>query len=238
MAWPRLSLWRLSIPQPAICVRRPPNTNNNTTATLHMLRYSGGEVSQEEGYSGRTTRRRRKAARPRRPPAPRRPAANRPQMVLFRPILRSKITHLNRGKYEKTQKKTGGKNARKTRKNAKSFHFLAVGALALAGLGRRDGLHAALPGGHRHTGVCISVADHQSSGGTSKVKCLKVDLLRRSILRAIYFQLDLLSNPGMTRSTFRTICFPHDLLSERSTFLINACAAKDPQAGLLLKTSR
>merc|ERR1712021_301989 len=39
--WPRLSLWRLSIPQPAICVRRPPNTNNNTTATLHMLR-SGG----------------------------------------------------------------------------------------------------------------------------------------------------------------------------------------------------
>merc|ERR1711935_677212 len=23
--WPRLSLWRLSIPQPAICVRRPPN---------------------------------------------------------------------------------------------------------------------------------------------------------------------------------------------------------------------
>ena len=42
--WPRLSLWRLSIPQPAICVRRPPNTNNNTTATLHMLRYSGGEV--------------------------------------------------------------------------------------------------------------------------------------------------------------------------------------------------
>merc|ERR1711935_996786 len=35
--WPRLSLWRLSIPQPTICVRRPPNEQQYTTGTLHII---------------------------------------------------------------------------------------------------------------------------------------------------------------------------------------------------------
>ena len=41
--WPRLSLWRLSIPQPAICVRRPPNEQQYNRHTAHVAAL-GGEV--------------------------------------------------------------------------------------------------------------------------------------------------------------------------------------------------
>jgi len=35
LGWSRLSLWRLSIPQPAICVRRPPHMKANCEFELH-----------------------------------------------------------------------------------------------------------------------------------------------------------------------------------------------------------
>merc|ERR1711935_591810 len=57
-SWPRLSLWRLSIPQPAICVRRPPIHENvrcqQNIGTIYqpqqpLLRRSGG-------FTGRATK--------------------------------------------------------------------------------------------------------------------------------------------------------------------------------------
>merc|ERR1712127_1164107 len=50
-AWPRLSLWRLSTPQPAICVRRSPAKEEQQEEEQHT-QYKGAIYSHSGGLTG------------------------------------------------------------------------------------------------------------------------------------------------------------------------------------------